>query len=159
MNRDSVVYFHLKKIYSFVFRNEKLLQLRYIIFEKLFGIDIKFEHAEDASAVHPDNMHYQPLYTYYLKKLMKCISIGAADKLLDYGSGKGMAMIFFARYSFCKIDGVELIQELHKIALKNIARKKLTHLTSYNEDVTKYNDIDQYNYYFFYNPFCGKVMN
>jgi hypothetical protein len=158
MNRNSAVYTCLKSIYCFVFRNNKLLQLKYLFIGKLSGIDIKLEYTENPSSVHPDNVQYQPLYVWYLKKLMKCLSIKKYDRLFDYGSGKGAAMIFFARYPFCEIGGIELMYGLHETALKNIMKKKLNHLTSYNRNATEYGDIDRYNYFFFYNPFHGQIM-
>jgi cyclopropane fatty-acyl-phospholipid synthase-like methyltransferase len=114
------------------------LQLRYIIVGKLSGIDIKLEYSENPLSVHPDNAQYQPAYTYYLKRLMKCLSINATDRLFDYGSGKGAAMIFFARYPFCEIGGIELMRGLHETALKNIKKTKLNHLTSYNGNAVEY---------------------
>lgn len=145
-----------RKIVNFL--HNSCLRLRYI-FEGIFlGIDITTEKAENAQNICIDNDHYQPLYTWYLKKLMKCFFINVSDKLFDYGSGKGAAMIFFARYPFCEIGGIELMYGLHEIALKNILKKRLSHVISYNGDASEYKDIDRYNYFFFYNPFHGRVM-
>lgn len=156
MSRNNAIYNFLKKVYCFIFRNKKLLQLRYIIVGKLSGIDIKLEYTENPLSIHPDNAQYQPAYIYYLKRLMKCFSINAVDRLFDYGSGKGAAMIFFAQYLFCEIGGIELMCELHEIAIKNILKKKLNHLTSYNGDAAEYNDIDRYNYFSFIIHFTGE---
>jgi hypothetical protein len=132
--------------------------LRYVLESTFLGIDVTINKAEDAKNVCVDNVNYQPLYTWHLKKLMKCFSISRDDRLFDYGSGKGAAMIFFARYPFCEIAGIELMQGLHEVAMKNIMKKKLDNLTLHNGNAAEYNDIDKYNYFFFYNPFHGKIM-
>jgi hypothetical protein len=138
---------------------KQIQQLRYILFEIFSGIDIKYEGIPDADSLNSENCGYQPLFTWYLKQIMKCFSIKDTDLLLDYGSGKGAAMIFFSHYPFREIGGVELIRELHEIAERNFKRKRFHHLTSYNGDVTNYEDIDKYNYFFFCNPFRGEVLD
>jgi len=89
---------------------------------------------------------------------MKYFTIHDTDKLLDYGSGKGFAMIFFSKYPFSEIGGVELMPEMHNIAGRNFNRKTLPHLKSYNADAAMFEDIDRYNFFYFYNPFKGEVL-
>ena len=89
---------------------------------------------------------------------MKIFCINRNDNLLDYGSGKGAAMMLFARYPFGKIDGVEYDKCLHEIAENNFKIKNMKHLISYNSDATQYTDIDFYTYYYFNNPFRGKIL-
>jgi len=147
-----------KKIYNIIFVNLKneLLKLKYIIISKILGIDISL--VSNNQNENFDYVQYQPAYTYYIKKIMKCFSINQSDKLLDYGSGKGAAMIFFSRYPFSKIVGIEYNQYLHETAINNFKLKKLSNLKSYNGDATLFADIDQYTYFFLYNPFIGKIL-
>jgi hypothetical protein len=135
-----------------------LRQLKYIVFGIFHGIDIKYDWKENAKAISSDYAHYQPLFSSYVKIIMDCFVITDSDKLFDWGSGKGAAMIFFARYPFSEIGGVELMRGLHEAAIENFKRKKFDHLISYNEDASRFENIDQYNYFFFYGPFMGKVM-
>lgn len=44
--------------------------------------------------------------------------------LVDFGSGKGRAMLVAAEYSFRQIIGVEFANELHQVAISNIANYK-----------------------------------
>lgn len=45
---------------------------------------------------------------------------GAAEVFLDYGSGKGRALIMAAQYPFRRILGVEFSPQLSLIASQNI---------------------------------------
>ena len=155
--KKSWYYSFLKKIYFYLFFKSKdyLLKLKYIIIGKILGIDISLVSNNQNNN---DYVHYQPAYTWYLRKIMKCFSINQFDKLLDYGSGKGAAMIFFAKYHFSEIGGIEYNQYLHETAQNNFKLKKLDNLKSYNGDASLFTDIDRYTYFFLYNPFIGKIL-
>jgi hypothetical protein len=156
--KKSWYYSLLKKIYLFIFKRSRsnLLKFKYIAIGKILGIDISLI-SKNQNENH-DYVQYQPAYTYYIRKLMKCFLINKSDRLLDYGSGKGAAMIFFARYPFNEIGGIEYNQYLHETAINNFKLKKLNNLKSYYGDATLFSDIDQYTYFFFYNPFLGNVL-
>ncbi|GHV58373.1 hypothetical protein AGMMS49579_25760 [Spirochaetia bacterium] len=49
--------------------------------------------------------------------------------------------------------------ELSEIARKNFTKKGLDYLTVYTGDAVKFDDIDDYNYFFFYNPFTGTILD
>jgi len=146
-----------KKLLKYHNFRRDLLKIKYIIISKFLGIDIKLT-ASFIYGDNSDNNEYVPVYSWYIKRIMKVFNISQNDNLLDYGSGKGAAMIFFAKYSFNRIDGVEYDKYLHEIAESNFKIKNLKHLNSYNVDATQFIDIDFYTFYFFYNPFHGKVL-
>ncbi|WP_461255406.1 hypothetical protein [Treponema sp. R80B11-R83G3] len=149
----------IKKSKCFLFYkkiNNTILKLKYIIIGKFLGIDISLVSYNQNE--NSDYIQYQPAYTWYIKKIMKLFSINQSDKLLDYGSGKGAAMIFFARYSFIEIGGVEYNKNLHETAINNFKKIKLNYLKSYNYDAALFADIDQYTYFFMYNPFIGNIL-
>lgn len=149
----------LIKRHIIVFLLNQLSKLKFILINKFSGIDMGGttppRHKNDPSS---NYCPYQPSDTWYLKKIMEVFLIKQSDKLLDYGSGKGAAMIFFSRYPFCEIGGIEYDENLHETAKNNFKLKELNYLTSYYGDATQFTNIDHYTYFFLFNPFLGKVL-
>src|SRR5262245_36806814 len=97
---------------------------RYLLFtEKIRGIDIR--EAEIIKEIHQDltrNFHYSLSGKRFLEGALKSLPITSDDALLDFGCGKGGALVTFSKYPFRKLAGVELSSELYTIAQHNIAR-------------------------------------
>jgi hypothetical protein len=82
---------------------------------------------------------------------------------IDYGSGKGKALLLAADYPFDKIIGVELMPELHASAVSNIAifrseQQRCFDLTSVLQDAGQFEPPPAPLVCFFYNPFGPQVM-
>jgi SAM-dependent methyltransferase len=74
------------------------------------------------------NGQYQPSDPYLFAEIMEAVE-GAPEGIelsdftfIDYGSGKGRALLMAAEFPFRKIIGVELLPELHQIAVLNLER-------------------------------------
>lgn len=75
----------------------------------------------------------------------------------DYGFGKGQMLLNAYISGIQKIGGVELNEDIYNIAKKNMKILNVPcELNCGNACV--YNDIDEYNVFFFYNPFGGQVF-
>lgn len=135
-----------------------VLKLRYQVLSFLTRVDITLDPPNNASHINKEYVDYQHTYTSYVKRIIDCLKITSDDSLFDFGSGKGGVMIFFSRYSFGKIGGVELMPELDRVAQQNFRRKKLSHLKTFIGNAAKYNAIDEYNYFYFNNPFTGDTL-
>jgi hypothetical protein len=122
------------------------------------GIDVTLDPPNNASLINKEYVDYQHSYTYYVERIMRRFEITSADSLFDYGSGKGGMLVFFSRYNFGRIEGVELMPELDAIARKNIEKRGLKNIKTHLSDATKYEDIDGFNYFYFYNPFTGDTL-
>jgi hypothetical protein len=146
-----IQYFVVVKLYL------RFLNLRHVFTRQSLGINVGFSPIT-RDTENPNHVPYQPAYIWHLKKIMNCLDIKSSDKLLDYGSGKGAAMLFFSQYPFGEIAGVEYDEALHETAVENFQKKGLTHLVSHNGNATLFTDIDNYNYFFFFNPFLNEVM-
>ncbi len=82
---------------------------------------------------------------------------------IDYGSGKGRALLMAAEFPFKKIIGIEISQILHEIAQQNIERlssqpKQCKNIISLNLDVETFVPPQDPLLCYFYNPFRAKVM-
>jgi hypothetical protein len=82
---------------------------------------------------------------------------------IDFGSGKGKAMLMAADYSFKRIIGVEYAPQLHQIALRNIAAHREIAGTSRQFepilcDALTYVPPDEPLVCFFFNPFDDATL-
>ena len=56
--------------------------------------------------------------TPYLKKALKLFKVGRKDSILDIGCSKGAALLSMHKFSFNKIHGIEISDNLANIAKK-----------------------------------------
>ena len=107
---------------------------------------------------------YQPVGETFvhraLDRLKKPLS---AVSLVDYGSGKGRVLLVSSDYGFKSIIGIEIVEELHKIAERNIAiygagNGMAGRMQSLCADATTYVAPDGPAILFFFAPFKGEPM-
>jgi len=77
---------------------------------------------------------------------------------IDYGSGKGSAIIHARGLGFHSSIGVEFAKELHEIAQKNIQKLKLDNVDSFYADATEYLPPVDVSVIYLFNPFDEVVM-
>lgn len=130
--------------------------------EQYYGIntlqiaDIKHLHLDD-------NHHYQGASYFVLNQILSQLSIeGQKTVFIDFGAGKGRALVVGANKHFAHVIGVELSDELCQVAQQNIAkvqhRYPRTQFEVVHADATTYNIPNNANVLFFFNPFGALVM-
>jgi 16S rRNA G966 N2-methylase RsmD len=77
---------------------------------------------------------------------------------IDYGSGKGAAIIHAKALGFERTVGVEFAKELHDTAQKNIKKLKLDNVDSFYADATTYSTPLDVSVIYLFNPFDEVVM-
>jgi predicted RNA methylase len=77
---------------------------------------------------------------------------------VDYGSGKGSAIIHAKALGFTKTIGIEFAKELHEIAQKNIQKLHLENVDSFYADATSYSAPLDTSVIYLFNPFDEVVM-
>lgn len=102
-----------------------------------------------------DAMNSSPTRQIGLKKVMNNLQINDNDALFDMGAGLGSALLLFRYYGFKKVKGIELFKDIYDSAQKNISLLGIDNIEIINADASTYTDLDDYNYFFFYNPFQG----
>jgi len=80
------------------------------------------------------------------------------DLFVDYGSGKGAAIIHAHTLGFHQTIGVEFAKELHEQAQQNIKKLKLQNVQSLYADATTYSLPNEISLIYFFNPFDEIVM-
>jgi SAM-dependent methyltransferase len=95
----------------------------------------------------------------HLDKVLRALKITMRDSIVDFGSGKGGALITLSRYPFAGIAGVEISPELVAIARDNLAKLNIENVTMIVCDAADFIDLDEYNYFYFFSPFPAAVMS
>jgi protein-L-isoaspartate O-methyltransferase len=93
-----------------------------------------------------------------LQKVLSTLNITPRDAIIDFGCGKGGALITLARYPFAKITGVEISADLGDIARKNLGILTIDNVHIICCDAAGFTELDDYNYVYFFNPFPAAVM-
>ena len=109
---------------------------------------------------------YDPAPAQTVRKLFSYLPTNDLNKytLVDFGSGKGRVMLVAAEYRFRKIIGVEFANELHKVAVENIAsyksdRQKCFDIQSVCADAVNFKIPEDNCIFYFFAPFKKDVLS
>ncbi len=108
---------------------------------------------------------YDPAPAATLRRLFSYLPDDLKDyTLVDFGSGKGRAMFVGAEYSFGKIIGVEFANELHEVAVSNIAnykssKQKCFEIESLCMDAVNFKIPKEKCVFYFFAPFEQNVLS
>lgn len=134
---------------------------------KLKGVDFSTQNIYDLTRVGEYKEHGTALVSTSIDFLITLLTDlektikHPLDKNLfvDYGSGKGAAIIHAKKLGFKQTIGVEFAKELHEQAQKNIEKLKLKNVTSIYADATTYELPSDISVIYFFNPFDTVVMS
>lgn len=140
-----------------------------VLYDKLIGeFQKKTKGVDFLVNVNPESLgedydydkyvHYVPSRAWQIKKIAYCLKVNKNDAILDYGCGKGKALYEFSKFPFKKISGVELSKELSHIAINNMEKLRLNHIEIFNENALSFKKIEDYNIFFFYDPFNKDIF-
>jgi protein-L-isoaspartate O-methyltransferase len=121
-------------------------------------IDLRNATTEDLGLSAERSHEYSNSGGLHLEKVLRALKITCEDSIVDFGSGKGGALITFAKYPFSKITGVELSSELLAIAEKNLKKLNIGNVNMTVGDAADFTDLDGYNYFYFFSPFPAAIM-
>ena len=95
-------------------------------------------------------------------KLIKNIHLPEHPVFVDYGAGKGRAMILAKECGFSKVKGLEFSLSLYKTPIKNIEfyTKKTgkNHFELIHIDVSSYQVKKEDNFFYFFHPFNEHIL-
>lgn len=132
----------------------------YEYLENKFDVDIVERKSVD-SMENPksDALNYSPGLGYPLADVLDNFVFCKNDAVFDFGCGKGGALLLFQRYGIQKMAGVEYDKQLYDTLLDNFTKMDLSAENIINGDAAKVqNELDEYNYFFAYNPFIGRTF-
>jgi hypothetical protein len=107
---------------------------------------------------------YQPTPALILQSVLTNLREDWGDfTFIDFGSGKGRALVLASNFNFRRIIGIEFAKEMHQIARKNLSvyrsdRQRCFALESVFADATLFPLPPENCVLYFFNPFKKEVM-
>jgi len=138
-------------------------------FERLFFVPTKGEIALDGLTVRGLNKagghNYKPTPYQVFQWALSAIDEAEIPKLsfVDYGAGKGRALLMASQHPFTAVGGIEFAEELHDNATMNIAqfprsRMKCRNVECALDDVVNITPVEGEAVHYFFNPFSAEVF-
>lgn len=137
-------------------------------FDCKYGVETSGNLHPDESAVIGNNWRYGIKYSAInptlFVEVIKGLSIPCKEFVfIDFGSGKGRALLLAAGFPFKRIIGIEYCDDLNRIAQQNLLRypdasKLCKDVDLVCMDAAEYRLPDEPLVLFFYNPFGRPVM-
>jgi hypothetical protein len=93
-----------------------------------------------------------------LYDVLKYLKINENDSIIDIGSGKGWALTLFNLFPFKKISGIELSLDDIKTCNYNLDLLNINNIELINKDAILFENYNDYNHLFFYNPFNSIIF-
>jgi 16S rRNA G966 N2-methylase RsmD len=136
------------------------------IYYKVKGVDFSTQNIYDLTRTGEHKEHGTALVSTskdFLSKLIKDLEENIGKPLdknlfIDYGSGKGAAVIHAKKIGFKETLGVEFAKELHETALENIQKLNLKNVESIYADATTHIAPSRVSIIYLFNPFDEVVM-
>ncbi|MEL6255143.1 MAG: class I SAM-dependent methyltransferase [Bacteroidota bacterium] len=132
-----------------------------ILREKFAGLDItpSVDNKTLGLEEFGEEIYYAPSERKDLRRTFTQLKIRSTDRILDYGAGKGAAMLILDEFGFEEVVGVEVSPFLVSIAKKNFLLLESQHLTIYESDARNFHDIDSFTHYYLFHPFPADVLH
>lgn len=133
---------------------------------KVRGLDFSTQNIYDLTRTGEYKEHGTALVSTskdFLSKIISDLEISIGEPLnrnlfIDYGSGKGAAIIHARELGFKRAIGVEFAKELHEVAEENIKKIKLDNVDSFYADATTFLPPLDVSVIYLFNPFDEVVM-
>ena len=160
------------RMHLYWYRFRKRLDLQNVknrAFDVRYGTDTAEEILLTEAGVEPSeaqrgNTIYRAVWSEMFDQFIAALPVSPEGfTFIDYGSGKGKAMLLAADYPFEEIIGVEYAPGLHDVAIANCAnyrgeKQRCHRLLPVLGDATTYEPPPRPLVCFFFNPFDGKTM-
>lgn len=132
----------------------------YEYLENKYGVDIvERKYVEKMENPKKDALNYSPGMGYPLMDVLDNFIFQPEDAVFDFGCGKGGALLLFKKKGVQRIAGVEYDKPLYNILLDNYNKMNVSSENIINGDAALIRkELDNYNYFFMYNPFVGETF-
>ena len=124
--------------------------------QNLHNLTLTGDYTDHGTALVSSSRHF---FKRILAELEQFAGHQVSKKLfIDYGSGKGAALIHARALGFERAIGIEFAKELNDVAIDNIRKLGLDHIDAYFRDATEYTPPKETTVIYFFNPFDEVVM-
>lgn len=160
--REDISYIYAgKRLYANMGNNDTWENISYYGYlEKKFDVNISEKKTIDKiERPREDCLNYAPGMGYPLVDVLDNFSFTENDAVFDFGCGKGGALLLFKKSGVCKIAGVEYDKQLYDIICDNFKKMNIeTENILHGDAALIKNELDNYNYFFMYNPFQDETF-
>jgi SAM-dependent methyltransferase len=124
------------------------------------GINTRGHIETDQLGLRNDAVSYSPIpFRAFFRAMKHVPNEMLSGTFLDYGAGKGRALILAARYyNFRRVVGVEMSAELHREAVRNLKHAGARQAEIICTDAATYQPPCDTTVFFLFNPFFGETM-
>lgn len=124
---------------------------------------IELKHLNVVGENKERGIDYQPVKSSHFLAAMRSFAIPTDGVFVDFGSGKGRALLLASLYGFRRVVGVEFAEELSLHAERNLARFRARARSPFEAqvltlDATSYPVTSEDRVFFLYNPFQESVL-
>lgn len=150
--------------YKLLYSNLKNIKWRklsyYDYLENKYNVDILDKKLiSEIERSGQDSLSYSPGLGYTLVDVLDNFVFTSNDAVFDFGCGKGGALLLFLKNGLTKAGGVEYDKELYGIAVDNFKKLGVAVNGLLNADAAQIcEELDEYNYFYLYNPFQGDTF-
>jgi SAM-dependent methyltransferase len=117
----------------------------------------RFDRTRNVETRGYGDLRYEPTPASTFSDIFDSLELDFAElTFIDIGSGKGKALLLAAAYPFRRILGVERFEDLHRIALRNVAGHSRIELVC--EDAARYAFPPEPSIVYFFNPFSEEIL-
>ena len=119
-----------------------------------------FSSDSDFDALYPDSVqkhsfiHWTPIEI--LETALDWLQLESSSHVLDIGSGAGKFCIVAGSRSKARFTGVEMREDLVKVANETLAKIGMGNVEFVQADITTI-DFKEYTHFYYYNPFCEYI--
>jgi hypothetical protein len=134
------------------------------VFDRRYGVHTE-EHIDlgELGLAAPGRVSYVPTGRRVLPSVLPRRDVNPEDVFLDAGAGMGRVVLQAAlKYPLRRVIGVEISEELHRIAQANLERNRhrlrAAEVELVNTDIGSFDIPDDVSIVFLYNPFTGEIL-
>lgn len=138
------------------------------LFDWKYGVEtrsrVSLDHLDISYESKRFGRNYGPSDPIIFKKMLECLKIKYEDfTFIDFGSGKGRAILMASELPFKRIVGIEFSEALNETARKNLSRyksrtQKCREIEVIESDATTYEIPNERAVLYFNNPFIEPIM-
>jgi SAM-dependent methyltransferase len=133
-------------------------------FERWYGIETSEHVYQDELGQEAEGrVFYEAMAWLPLRRALRALKPGPADVLADLGSGKGQALVVAGRLRLKRVIGVELAEDLTRVARDNVKkarpRMRAQTIEAVTADALTWAIPDDLSIVFMYCPFVGKTFD
>lgn len=128
--------------------------------EKIRGLDFTLPAASEEVKASRDYNGYTKTPEKHMERLLQSLDISYKDsRFLDIGCGKGAVLRVASRLPFQKVAGLELDEDLIRIARRNMQILGLNQVECIHANALEFDRYGEFNVFFLFNPFSDDILS